>query len=446
MELFVIVALCASLLACVATGLPILIALCIGFVLVAAHALWKGFSAREVLRMAGRGVWMARNVLLNFMLIGMMCALWRASGTVPSVICYVSEAIRPETFLLIAFLLNCLVSMITGTAFGTTAVVGVVCAAIGQAAGIPFALVGGAVISGAYFGDRCSPASTSALLVSELTGTTTAGNMAGMLRTAAVPFAVCCVVYLGVGAATTGSFSMPDLFGIFGRELAISPVTLLPIAAVLALCILRVRLALALASGVAVAAVLCATLQHDSAAQIAYTAVMGFGPSDPEVASMLGGGGVVSMLSVAAIVCVSSSYAGIFQKTGLLDGLKGGVEAIGRRAGAFAATLATSLGVSAVCCNQTLAIMLAHQLTSGLDFDGRGHALALENTVVVDAALVPWSIACSVPLVTMGAPLESLGAALFIYLLPAWQLGCSLRRLHADRAAERRYGIILARQ
>lgn len=221
-----------------------------------------------------------------------------------------------------AFLLNCLVSMVTGTAFGTTAVVGVVCAAIGQAAQIPFALVGGAVISGAYFGDRCSPASTSALLVAELTGTTTAGNMAGMLRTAAVPFVACCIAYLGVDAAITGSFSMPDLFGIFGRELAISPVTLLPIAAVLALCILRVRLALALFSGVALAAALCATLQHDSVAQIARMAVMGFSPNDSEVASMLGGGGVVSMLSVAAIVCVSSSYAGIFQKTGLLDGLK----------------------------------------------------------------------------------------------------------------------------
>lgn len=425
MELFVIIAFCVSLIVCVAAGLPILIALGIGFALIAGHGLWKGFSAREVLRMAGRGVWSARNILLNFVLIGMMCALWRASGTVPSVICYASEAIRPETFLLMTFLLNCLVSMITGTAFGTSAVMGVVCATIGQAAGIPLALVGGAVLSGAYFGDRCSPVSTSALLVSELTSTAMPGNIVGMLKTSAVPFAVCCIAYLAIGMAIPGNFSMPDLFSLFGRELAIHPAALLPIAVVLALCVLRVRVAFALAAGVAAAGVLCATLQQCSAMEIVSVAVMGFQAGDAEVAAMLSGGGIVSMLSVSAIVCVSSSYAGILRETGLLDSLKRAVAAFGRRTTPFAGTLLASLGTAAVCCNQTLAIMLTHQLSSGSIRDDRRQALALENTAVIIPALVPWSIACSVPLVTIGAPLESLAAAFFLYLLPLWRLVCS---------------------
>lgn len=425
MELLVIFAFCIALLACVATGLPILLALAVGFVLVAAYGLWKGFSVRGILCMAGRGVRSARNVLLNFVLIGMMCALWRASGTVPSVICYASEAITPETFLVMAFVLNCLVSMVTGTAFGTSAIMGVVCMTIGQAAGVPLALLGGAIVSGAYFGDRCSPVSTSALLVSELTGTTVPGNISGMLRTAAVPFVLCCIVYFALGALAPSSFASPDLLSLFGREVAIHPIALLPIVVVLVLCACRARVAVALAAGIAVAAALCALFQHDSAWDIVQTAMVGYQAHDPEAGALLSGGGVVSMLSVSAIVCVSSSYAGMFRETGLLDRLRNGMGAVARRTTPFAATLLASVGAAMVCCNQTLAIMLTHQLSDGLERDGRQRALDLENTAVVVSALVPWSIACTVPLVTIGAPLESLGAALFLDVLPLWQLSCS---------------------
>ncbi|MEE0845823.1 MAG: Na+/H+ antiporter NhaC family protein [Eggerthellaceae bacterium] len=425
MELLVIVAFCIALLACVATGLPILLALAVGFVLVAAYGLWKGFSVREVLCMAGCGVWSARNVLLNFALIGMMCALWRASGTVPSVICYASEAITPETFLVMAFVLNCLVSMITGTAFGTSAVMGVVCMTIGQAAGVPLAFLGGAIVSGAYFGDRCSPVSTSALLVSELTGTTVPGNIAGMVKTAAVPFALCCVVYLVIGLLTPSAFASPDLMSLFSREIAIQPIALLPIAIVLVLCACRARVAIALAAGIAAAAALCIVFQHDSAWDVVQIAVVGYQAHDSEVGALLSGGGIASMLSVSAIVCVSSSYAGMFRATGLLDRLRNGVGEVARRTTPFAATLLASVGAAMVCCNQTLAIMLTHQLSDGLERDGHRQALDLENTAVVVSALVPWSIACTVPLMTIGAPLESLGAALFLYALPLWQLACS---------------------
>lgn len=431
MELLVIIAFCIALLACVATGLPILLALTVGFILIASYGLWKGFSVRGILRMAGCGVWSARNVLLNFVLIGMMCALWRASGTVPSVICYASEAITPETFLVMAFALNCLVSMITGTAFGTSAVMGVVCMTIGQAAGAPLALLGGAIVSGAYFGDRCSPVSTSALLVSELTGTTVPGNIAGMIKTAAVPFALCCIVYFAIGTLAPSAFSSPDLMSLFGREIAIHPIALLPIAVVLALCACRAKVAVALAAGIVAAAALCVVFQHDSAWDIVQTVMLGYQAHDPEVGALLSGGGVASMLSVSAIVCVSSSYAGMFRATGLLDHLRNGVNAVARRTTPFAATLLASVGAAMVCCNQTLAIMLAHQLSDGLERDGHRQALDLENTVVVVSALVPWSIACTVPLMTIGAPLESLGAALFLYALPLWQLACSFaHRLH----------------
>lgn len=101
----------------------------------------------------------------------MMTALWRACGTIPYIICHAAKLLRPEVILLASFLLNCGISVLTGTSFGTAATIGVICMSMGVSEGANPLLLGGAILSGAFFGDRCSPFSTSALLVSELTKT-----------------------------------------------------------------------------------------------------------------------------------------------------------------------------------------------------------------------------------------------------------------------------------
>ena len=115
--------------------------------------------------MALGGVKTVSGILLTFLVIGVLTAFWRASGTIPVIVCYASGLIRPSVFLLMSFLLNCGISFLTGTSFGTAATMGVICASMGSAMHISPVLTGGAVLSGAFFGDRCSPLSTSALLV-----------------------------------------------------------------------------------------------------------------------------------------------------------------------------------------------------------------------------------------------------------------------------------------
>ena len=88
------------------------------------------------------------------------------------------------------FLLNCLISVLTGTALGTAATIGVVCATMASALGIPSWMTGGAILSGVYFGDRCSPVSTSALLVAELTETGIYTNIKNMIKSALAPFTI----------------------------------------------------------------------------------------------------------------------------------------------------------------------------------------------------------------------------------------------------------------
>ena len=134
--------------------------------------------------------------------------------------------------------------------------------------------------------------------------------------------------------------------------------------------------------------------------------------------AVLSGGGVASMLSAVGIVCTTSAYAGIFKETDLLSAVEGIVASLAARVSAFTATLGIAALASMISCNQTLAIMLTHQLSSGLSASRSDHALDLEDSVVLVAGLVPWSIAGSVPLASMGAPIESMALAVFLYAVP----------------------------
>ena len=184
---------------------------------------------------------------------------------------------------------------------------------------------------------------------------------------------------------------------------------------------------LAMAASILSAVPLCLWLQGRTPAELLQTALTGFTAMDADVAAMLNGGGVTSMLRVAAIVCLSSSYSVLFQKTGLLDRVRGAIRRLADRTSPFLAMLCTSILAGMVACNQSLTILLVHQLCLELHVNASDMALDLEDTAVVTAPLVPWSIAGAVPLSAVGAPGVSVLLACYLYLLPTWRL-CSRRR------------------
>ena len=195
---------CGGLLLCLLLDWSILYALLAGLLLFLLYGRRKGFGWKALLGMALAGVKTVKNILITFLLIGVLTALWRAAGTIPVIVCYAARLIRPGVFLVMTFLLNAGVSVLTGTSFGTAATIGVICAAMGATMGVDARLTGGAVLAGAFFGDRCSPVSTSALLVSELTKTDIYGNIRRMLRTALVPFLLSVAFYFALGLFTAG--------------------------------------------------------------------------------------------------------------------------------------------------------------------------------------------------------------------------------------------------
>ena len=413
---------CLALLVCVFTGIPILWALGFGLLLFLAYGKRQGHTAKELLGMCLDGIRTVRNILLIFILIGLMTALWRACGTIPVIVCYAMRLIRPAVFLPLAFLLCCGVSYLTGTSFGTAATMGVICMSVGTALGADVRLIGGAVLSGAFFGDRSSPVSTSALLVAGITETDIFDNLRRMLRSALLPFLLSCAVYGAAGLLRRGGGAMPDLEGIFSRSFTLHWSALLPAAVILLLSFFRVKVSVAMGASILTALPLCVFLQKISAGDLLRFAVFGFAAPDPEAAALMNGGGLLSMVRVTVIVCLSSAYAGIFKSTGLLDRSKRALRRLSARTGRFPATLIAAVLTAMISCNQSLSAILTKQLCGDLYPDRSDLALDLEDTVIVIAPLIPWSIAGAVPLTTVGAPESSILFAVYLYLLPLCRL------------------------
>ena len=428
MESVTLLLFCAALFLCLFFDQSIVIALAAGLVIFWIYGLKKGFSLRQMFDYSINGVKTVKNILVTFLLIGMLTALWREAGTIPVIVCFAAKLIHPSIFLLMTFLLNCLISFLTGTAFGTAATMGVICSTMGASLGVSPFLMGGAVLSGAYFGDRCSPVSTSALLTAELTGTDIFENIRNMLRSAAVPFVLSCVIYGGVGIFFHGSGAVPDLAAVFGKEFRLSVWAVLPAVVLLLLSLGKVNVKIAMTASIVTALGVCLLVQQTDIRTVPLLLVTGFSAEHADVAAMLNGGGIFSMVRVTAIVCISSAYAGIFQKTGLLESLKSFMQKFAGRITNFAAILLAAVLTGIVACNQTLTIMLTDQLTKDLEKDRKSFALALEDSAVVVAPLIPWSIACGVTLSAVAAPHSAVLFACFLYLLPAWRLVRSLKK------------------
>lgn len=426
MELCILILFCLSLVICILSGASILIALAFGLCLFWFYGLKKGFTPLNLLKMTFTGINTVKNILITFVLIGIMTAMWRQAGTIAVIVSTSSKLISPPVFLLAAFLLNCFVSFLTGTAFGTAATMGVICSTMSSALGVNPVFTGGAILAGSYFGDRCSPISTSAILVSTLTKTQLFTNIKNMVKSALVPFIISCTLYIIVGNSFSTSGSIPDLSGIFSRGFKMELVCVLPALLILVLSLMKVNVKIAMGASILCAVPVCVLLQSSDIMSLPHLAVFGYTSSDGEIAAMMNGGGIVSMLKPMCIVCLSSSYSDIFRKTGLLDGAKKAVNGISAKTNSYIAAVATSAVTGMIACNQTLSIMLTHQLCSETEEDKCRLALNIEDSAVVMASLVPWSIASSVTLSAVSCPQTSIAFAFFLYVLVLWRIGESL--------------------
>ena len=422
LELCILLLFSVGLIICVILHYSILYALIFGYALFFAFGLIKGKTWKEMLRYSFRGILTVKNILIIFVLIGCITAIWRVCGTIAFIVYYASMVAVPQAMVLICFLLCCFVSFLMGTAFGSAATIGVISMTLANSMNIPVIYAGGAVISGIFFGDRCSPMSSGAHLISELTHTNVFDNIKTMVKTAFIPFIVTAVLYGIIGIIINSGVGNGMTFRIFVDYYNLSLFTIIPAVIIILLSLFKVDVKITMAISCLAGLVCAGFFQHIHAAELIKIVFFGFHPQDTELAKLMAGGGIISMIRVSAIVCISSCYSGMFKGTHFFEGMQQIMRRLTNRITAFGSVLTASVFVSAIACNQTLAIMLAHQVCDGIIDDNNVFASYLEDTAVLVAPLMPWSIAVSVPLTSIGAPAAALLAAFFLYLIPLWNL------------------------
>ena len=407
-----------AMVVCLITGRSFLWALGLGLVLFAVHGHKQGHSPRAMWDTAwseGRRVLI---VLRIFVFIGAITALWRASGTIVFFIYYGVQAISPKLFVLVAFLLTALISYALGTSFGVIGTAGIVLMALARSGGVSEAVTAGAVLSGAYFGDRCSPASSSAALVAAETETKLYDNLRNMFRTGALPVLLTAGVYAVLSVRHPITAVDESLLQALRDSAVISLWALLPAVIMLVLPLVKVPVTLSIALSVAAAGAVSIFVQGMSLWAMLKTTVLGYYPAAGQLKDILSGGGIVSMVKPAALVFTTGLLAGLLDGIGVLKGATGLVDRLAVRCGRFAASVVVSLGAGMIFCNQSVMIVMGNQLLHRSYTDRNEQAVDMENSGIVLSALIPWNIACSIPLVMLGVDERAIPYAVLLYMIP----------------------------
>ena len=414
--------------ACMAAALifdvTMLLPLGIGFILFAGLSLRRGFTLKQVLGFAKESLRDSFIVVGILLLIGCLTGMWRLSGTVAYFVTLGVSAIPPKVFVLAAFLLSAVMSYALGTSFGVTATAGVILMSIARAGGVDPVLTAGAVMSGVYVGDRGSPAASSGNLVAVLTHTDMRRNVRDMLKCSIVPFALCCVIYALLSLGSPMESMDTGIMNMLGEEFELVWYCLVPavLMIVLPFCGLSVKwsMAVSLASSFAVSLF----VQNESLLSCLRAMTVGYEAENAELSAMLSGGGIVSMLEICGILIISCSYGSIFENTGMLFSVNEKVGRLSDKIGRYPVMLILGALVSALFCNQTIGAMMQSNLSSGLYREDESYdkMIDMENSVILEAGLVPWCIACSVPLAMLGVGVSTVPLAFYLWLVPLWWL------------------------
>ena len=410
--------------------------LALGLVCFTLVGLRRGLSLRALVRMAGEGARTSLVVLRILVLIGFLTALWRASGTIAFFVHTGLEWMHPSAFYLAAFLLASALSMAFGSSFGVAGTAGVILAAIARSGGASLAVTGGAVLSGAYLGERLSPASSSAALTAALAGVEQHDFQLRMWRTTPLPLALSLVFYGGISLLHPIQQVDQTILRALEEGFDLSWTVVLPAVILLVLPFFKVSAARSILVSCGAAAVLAVWEQGRPLAEVAWSCVAGYVVEQPELTGILSGGGLLSMVNGMCIVLLSCASSGILNGAELLEPVKARLERMAWRTGLYVTTAAVSVASAALLCNQSIALVLTGQMM-GESFrrsgkDGLLLSQTLGNTAIVLAAVVPWSIAGSVPLEAMGASALAIPFSFFLFAAPVCDWLCHRKQFQME--------------
>lgn len=398
------------------------IALVIGLVAFMLVGKKRGFSFKSMAKMGIEGGKSSIIVLEVMCIIGFVTATWRVSGTITVFVYYGMRVITPSLFLMITFLLSCLLSYALGTSFGVAGTVGVIFMTLARSGGVDPVITAGVLMSGIYFGDRGSPVSSSANMVASLTDTKIYDNVKQMMKTAIVPFILTLIAYAFLSVENPISHVDAELVQAFENEFILSAWAFVPAVFMIMLPLLKVGVITSMGASIISGILVACFVQKVPFLEVIKICIMGYKAEGDGLGAILNGGGLVSMLEIVGVLIVSSCYSGIFSGTGMLDDLQEKLSSMCSKLGRYTVMFIMSLASAAIFCNQTIATLICTDLLKKPYIEGGGTkeemAIDMENTVILVACLVPWCLGCSVPLSFFGVGPECLPYAIYMYAVP----------------------------
>ncbi|UYM17726.1 Na+/H+ antiporter NhaC [Endozoicomonas euniceicola] len=395
------------------TSLHSLMLLCLLIAGVSARTLGAEYDA--IKNAMNDSIYSALSAIYIFILIGVIIAAFIEGGTLATLLYYGIRLIEPAIFLPAGLLFCTIMSLATGTSWGTAGTAGVVLMSIGESMGFPVAVVAGMVISGACFGDKMSPVSDTTNLAAMSSKTNLYAHIKSMSYTTGPVYLIVLTLFTLYGLNYRDSIMPAEHLELLcdGLDSAftISLWTLLPLLAMLALSMRRVSAELAMAASALVAVLLAMVLQRQEAGVVLNSLFNGGSVRSEvtELNSLLGRGGIASMMWTLSLSLMALALGGVLDRFGFLRVLIVGIlSRVKRAATLVATTIITSLFGNMGMGEAYMTIILGGQLF-GDAYDEKGldrcvMSRSLEEGATLTTALIPWTTGGAFFASTLGVP------------------------------------------
>lgn len=371
----------------------------------------------------------AFGAILILLSVGLIIGSWILSGSIPMMIYYGVKIINPHILLTTAFIVCAVISVVTGTSWGSVGTIGVAIMGIAGALGVSLPMTAGAVLSGAYFGDKISPLSDTTNLAPMVSGCSLYDHIKHQLWTTVPPTVICLVIYtvLGFSGKISGAANTQNaeiMLGQLNHLFNFNILLLLPVVIVLGGSLLRLPTTPIMVISVGVASVESMIFQHASLGDSLSAMINGFHLESlhvpgfdmtgvvPEIKTLLVRGGLSSMMSTIQLLMVALTFAGILVASGSTEVLLGKLlKCVRSTGGLIAATLFATVGLAFTVGATYLTIILPGELFRDV-YKKRGLAAenlsrSLEDSGTVIMPLVPWSTSGVFMASTLGVPVMS---------------------------------------
>ena len=353
-------------------------------------------------------------IIYILLLISILISTWLSCGTIPAIVYYSLKYINPNFFILLI-----------GTSFGTVSAIGIPLIIIAQSSNLNLNLVGGAIISGAYFGDRCSPLSSSLLLLCNLTNVELFSYVKKVFFYGIIPTIICILFYFYFSIKnpliSVDNSLTNDLFKYFNINLLL----LIPALIVILLSLKKVPITKSITISVIIAIIISLAIQKTNFFDLLKYMLFGY-TATSSLSDIMKGGGILSMLKTCYIIIISCCLTGFFDGLNIFAGFENYLHKFNlNRTKRFLITLSLSLIIAAIGCSQTIAFILTIEILRNTYeyYNNDDMAMEFSDSAIVTSALVPWCIAALVPTAVLNiSNFKFIPYAIFLYIIPLCHL------------------------